>query len=593
MLALILAAHAVAGAPPGPVVHTTCGPVLGAASDASGIGAAFRAIPYAVPPTPVHGMRFRRSKLLSEGEGTCWPGTLNASGGWGSMCMQNSWAGSGGHEDCLFLNVWTPQLPSSLADSEGAASVELLPVFFYIHGGSLVGGDGNTEFAGLAGQQMVVVTINYRLNVPGFLALEALTATDAKNASGNYGLSDQVTALRWVKQNIEKFGGDPARVTIAGQSSGGTSVWNLLAIPSAKGLFSAALPMSGASRNNVTLREASRDNAIFLELTHCANAGGNALATRACIDALSEKAMAKAFDKMCALKGTMCACGAFDFHMPVPTEYQSGVAIIDGVVVPQDMQRALAVAAAHTHVPVLAGSMAQEASGTPEALNDPERFRGQLEEWGAALGLSRATIANASRLYAADQTDEFRHDWSIAYDSIISDIRVVCGCLANVARLVSSCGDGTAGAAAACPVWQYYTDMSGVRNTSTNEAHHGYDLEQLTTDPTDPEAFKSAAERQYFERAVELFATFVRTHAPPPAAGFKRFGDVPGGGAGKIGVVGELPREYNLNNLDQVWRAGGNAVAEDRLQARCATWADAVVPGQHGRSVLQSFAWVE
>ena len=82
-------------------------------------------------------------------------------------------------------------------------------------------------------------------------------ATAAAAASGNFGFSDQVTALRWVQRNIKAFGGDPARVTIAGQSSGGTSVWNLLAIPSAAGLFAAAIPMSGASRNNVTLQEAS------------------------------------------------------------------------------------------------------------------------------------------------------------------------------------------------------------------------------------------------------------------------------------------------------------------------------------------------
>ena len=148
-------------------------------------------------------MRFRRSRLLSEGSHTCWEGTLNASTpqGWGSSCLQSPGWGSAGHEDCLFLNVWSPALPEP---SEAAA--DLLPVFFYIHGGSLVAGSGNTYFQGLKGQGLVIVTINYRLNVAGFLALDALTETDEEKASGNYGLSDQVTALRWVQKNIAQFG---------------------------------------------------------------------------------------------------------------------------------------------------------------------------------------------------------------------------------------------------------------------------------------------------------------------------------------------------------------------------------------------------
>ena len=491
-------------------------------------------------------MRFRRSRLLSEGSHTCWEGTLNASTpqGWGSSCLQSPGWGSGGHEDCLFLNVWSPKLP------ETKEAAGLLPVFFYIHGGSLVAGSGNIYFQGLKEQGLVIVTINYRLNVPGFLALDALTETDEEKASGNYGLSDQVTALRWVQKNIAQFGGDKTRVTIAGQSSGGTSVWNLLAIPSAIGLFAAAIPMSGASRNNVTLAEASHDNAVFLRLAMC-DAAQPAAKIRACIDNLSEDRIRSIYQEMCKLEGTLCACGAYDFHMPVATEYQSGVAIIDGVVVKQNLQLALASRAmgAHSRVPTLAGSMAQEATGTPEHMNDAtgQRFHAAMRSWGRALGLTDATIGNATRLYAArPDTDEFRHDWAIAYDSVISDIRVVCGCFANVARLVSSFG----APAAEAPVWQYYSDMSAVKNSSTNEAHHGFDLEQLSIDPSDPKSFKTPADREYNSRAIELFATFARTHAPPPGAGFKKFGDVPGGNAGKIGVVGELPADYNINNLD-------------------------------------------
>jgi para-nitrobenzyl esterase len=139
-------------------------------------------------------------------------------------------------EDCLYLNVWT-----------SARRDEHRPVFVYIYGGGFGSGSGDVpvyDGARLAEKGLVVLTVNYRVGPLGFLAHPELTA-EANGASGNYGLMDQVAALEWVRDNIAAFGGDPGRVTIAGQSAGAMSVFLLTASPSAKGLFHRAIIESG------------------------------------------------------------------------------------------------------------------------------------------------------------------------------------------------------------------------------------------------------------------------------------------------------------------------------------------------------------
>jgi para-nitrobenzyl esterase len=141
-------------------------------------------------------------------------------------------------EDCLYLNVWTPKLTA-------AAN---LPVVVFIHGGAFTEGSGSIpvyDGANLARTGLVVITINYRLGVFGFLAHSDLTAESNHHASGNYGFMDQIAALKWVQANIRGFGGDPSRVTIWGQSAGAFSVGALLASPEAKGLFQRAIADSG------------------------------------------------------------------------------------------------------------------------------------------------------------------------------------------------------------------------------------------------------------------------------------------------------------------------------------------------------------
>jgi len=145
-------------------------------------------------------------------------------------------------EDCLYLNVWAP------ADAQEGK----LPVLFYIHGGGFSAGDGSElryDGASMAQKGMVVVTINYRLNIFGFMALPELSAESGYNGSGNYGLLDQVAALKWVKNNIAAFGGNPEQITVAGESAGSISVSSLMASPLSRDLIAGAIGESGAAIN--------------------------------------------------------------------------------------------------------------------------------------------------------------------------------------------------------------------------------------------------------------------------------------------------------------------------------------------------------
>ena len=174
------------------------------------------------------------------------------------------------NEDCLYLNVWT----------SGSAKAARKPVLVYIYGGGFrSGGAGCPIYDGLATAQkdIVFVSINYRVGVFGFLAHPDLTKESAYHSSGNYGLLDMVAALTWVKQNIASFGGDPDKVTIAGQSAGAFAVNFLCASPLAKGLFSGAIAESGGSilqsslRPSLHLADAEKTGVQFAQDLQCAD----------------------------------------------------------------------------------------------------------------------------------------------------------------------------------------------------------------------------------------------------------------------------------------------------------------------------------
>ena len=202
---------------------------------------AFKGIPFAAPP--VGELRWREPQPVEN-----WQGVRSAKN-FGPRAMQLPVFGDMGFrsdgmgEDALYLNVWTP------AKSEK----ESLPVLVYFYGGGFVAGDGSEaryDGESMAKRGIVAVTVNYRLGVFGFLAHPELTKESPHNASGNYGYLDQNAALRWVQQNIAAFGGDPKKVTIAGESAGSISVSAQMASPLSKNLFRAAIGESGALVNS-------------------------------------------------------------------------------------------------------------------------------------------------------------------------------------------------------------------------------------------------------------------------------------------------------------------------------------------------------
>jgi para-nitrobenzyl esterase len=245
LLALTLSLSAWSGAAPDPApdpgqplgqtVTTRSGPVVGSPADAAGI-LSFKGVPYAA--APVGPLRWKEPQAAEP-----WSAPRDAKR-FGAQC----WAATafGGpvvtankSEDCLNLNVW----------SGAPTTNSKLPVMVWIHGGGFQfasGSDPEYDGSSLARQGVVVVTLNYRLGVFGFLSRPDLDGESAGHASGMYGLHDQIAALSWVGNNIAAFGGDPANVTVFGESAGAHAIGILMASPLADGLFHKAIGQSGA-----------------------------------------------------------------------------------------------------------------------------------------------------------------------------------------------------------------------------------------------------------------------------------------------------------------------------------------------------------
>ena len=207
-------------------VKVTGGEVVGVQADTL---KTYLGIPYAAPP--VGELRWRAPQAVVP-----WKGVKEARS-FAPACAQSApWVTMPKSEDCLYLNIWAPEKASKL------------PVIVWFHGGGYYGGTAaqpGFNGANLAKHGAIVVTLNYRLGILGFFAHPELSAESPDRASGNQGILDQIAALRWVKNNIAAFGGDPARVTIVGESAGGESVAIMVASPLAKGLFQRAIGESG------------------------------------------------------------------------------------------------------------------------------------------------------------------------------------------------------------------------------------------------------------------------------------------------------------------------------------------------------------
>ena len=309
----------VAGPVTAGVVPTDRGPVRGVETDTV---RQYLGIPYAAPP--VADLRWRAPQFPAR-----WQGPRDADQ-FANHCPQpaSPFGFESDTEDCLYLNVFAPGKRAKVKPKKD------LPVMVWFHGGALtVGESDDYDPSRLVEQGVVVVTVNYRLGYLGFLAHPALSAESGKG-SGNYGLMDQQFALRWVKRNIAKFGGNRSDVTIFGQSAGGLSVHSHLASPGSAGLFHGAIAQSGAY--------ASSNPSLAV-----AESGGGAIASNfGCADQTLECMRSTSVQTILAVQPTSPAGGTI-----VPN--------VDGNVLPQAINSAIA-SGDFNRVPVIEGTTHDE-----------------------------------------------------------------------------------------------------------------------------------------------------------------------------------------------------------------------------------------
>jgi para-nitrobenzyl esterase len=381
---------------------------------------AYLGVPYAAPP--VGELRWRSPKPVN-----AWSGIRDANK-YGAVCPQiaadnNNWHYPEnpdrvaidqpyGNEDCLFLNVWTPKL-------DGGP----YPVMVFLHGGGNNRGSSvqplgdvvSLDRAGPAlyeGQrlaargQVIVVTINYRLGVLGFMIHPDLAKEDENGVSGNYGIRDQIAALTWVKNNIAQFGGDPSRVTVFGQSGGGRDVAVLLASPVAAGLFHRAIAHSAPW--NVHQQAFFRaDQDAFIKEMGC----DKSASPLSCLRALSPEKM------VTAKHAQPLGAASFPFHPSV-----------DGYILPKAPPQAFADGS-FNKVPFMTGTTEAEHSHWEQYQNlDQKAFNAALAQLVGGVGQA---FDEAKALYSVAKYGDYPSAYIAAYD----DRGVTCSTVRNVANI--------------------------------------------------------------------------------------------------------------------------------------------------------------
>lgn len=441
-------------------VLTTLGPIAGV--DAEGV-TAFLGIPYATA------MRWQ-----PPGDPHCWSDTLVADA-FGPICAQleTETGPVVGDEDCLTLNVWAPQ-------SEGPHAVMV-----FIHGGGHTTGSSSNPLydgANLARtQDVVVVTINYRLGALGYLADASLDAEDPRGVSGNYGLLDQIHALRWVAGNATAFGGDPARVLVFGESAGAVGTCAVMGAPEADGLYTRALVQSGTCsfRSASTYREDV--GAPWIAASGCAGEGDVA----ACLRAMP----------------------AADVLAVEPTGFPSVSAIgqvwsahVDGVTMPAstlDRLRSGALA----ELPFVVGANAEETARDVPTLTE-----------NAYTALVQATFGPLADMVLAQYPVADYPDPTAAYVALSSDVKFVCG--ARRAAVAARDGGGDA-------VFRYHFAYDGYDAPASMDASafHGLELVYVfgnfaTLLPSPLEYTPNADDEAIAALLGAAWATFADTGSP-------------------------------------------------------------------------------
>jgi para-nitrobenzyl esterase len=413
----------------GPGTGTSaCTPVAGAATErvmttvgvvhglASGATWSYRKIPYAV--APIGDQRLRPTQAAG-----CSSSEIDATQ-LGPRCPQlddnNNFIGD---EDCLHLNVWAP-----------AAAASPRPVMVWIHGGgNSVGSAVDPLYDGRRLAEVgdvIVVTANYRLGQLGFLAHTALETEQPGGGPGNYGILDQREALRWVRNNIAAFGGDPNNVTIFGESAGGRDVCTLVGTPSANGLFHRAIMQSGACKFLPTKTMAENQGASV------ASAAGCGADVPACLRAMTAEALVR------TLPGDPSALGSSPYQ---PT--------IDGIVLIEQPSAAMA-AGRHNRVPFMVGANADETAAVAPAVPNAATYDALIQ---AQYGVFANQVLQQ---YPATRFSTPR----ATYVRVTTDSRFVCP-----AREIARAAD----AGQTEPVYRYFFQYSGA---SPFGAPHGIDV---------------------------------------------------------------------------------------------------------------------
>jgi para-nitrobenzyl esterase len=431
---------------------------------------AYKGIPYAQPP--IEELRWRPPQPLGK-----WKKVLFAQD-FGPHCIQSAsypdmvFHDPGPSEDCLTLNVWAPFNPKPDRKAPG------LPVMVWIYGGGFItGGSSESRQDGqfLARRNVIVVSMNYRLGIFGFLALPELTAESPTQASGDYGLMDQAAALAWVRRNIAAFGGDPTNITLFGQSAGSESVSDQMASPLTTGLFSKAIGQSGSEftgprRSLVPLAQAEQ-----LDATWAGRTFGSA----------------KLF-YLRQLPADEILTAVMNPRNPAP----SFRPILDGYFLPASLDRIYATGK-QAHIPLLAGWVANE--DRPATIPTADTFTAQAH---AQLG------PNAPRFLevypAATDAEAVRSANDYASDHSMGFI--------TWAWLEAHTKTGAA------PVYRYFFSLAspGDRNhTPAMGAFHSDDIEYVFgTLDSRPEMLIRPEDRALSDLMQQYWTNFARTGDP-------------------------------------------------------------------------------
>ncbi|WP_293913872.1 carboxylesterase/lipase family protein [Deinococcus sp.] len=463
---------------------------------------------------------------------TAWPGRRDASR-FADVCLQppNPLDPSPdrrlrGQEDCLYLNVYAPVRSASEGATQTAATVRPLPVMVWIHGGSFTTGSGNIYDASLLAreQNVVVVTLNYRLGALGFLAAPALGPQ-----SGNYALQDLLAALKWVKENAAAFGGDPGNVTAFGESAGAIMLCDLLTSPASQGLFQRAIVQSGpcaAPLNTVPLAQALSTGAAFTGAFNCSPL------VAGCLRLIPASTLIETAVPGSRAPGTVALPPLYGDAL-IPRKpydaYQGGLL---------------------TKVPLLIGGNRDEGTPFTAYLTPPRLALNTPLYWGliSALKLERARAILQSYPGRAYPTN------GLAAAAVVTDGLFACPVYSVITQ-----------AARFVPTYAYeFSDPQAVSELKPTAsvpklgAYHASELISVFGTPltglADPAAFSPAQTR---------LARQMRTYW----ANFARSGDPNGAGQGTW-----APFDPQLRNLLSLSPAGNTVISDFAERHRCAFW---------------------